>query len=603
MKLSKIYSNSEIFLPVNFNTNNKKEGLLNIIYAEAKAPENKNLDLHNLGKSLFIELLDFNLLKGITKFHFLHKHRSRFTGCKFYIEILLNSGKYMTICRSVDENTKISIKFHDIPNQDYTNLNKEDWDHYNVAFDNAKKIINSHLNLSIISPWDYRQGISYFLRTQNDYNDYFQIAKFSKGEDINWKPYIAHILGFDYKLLTNKYEIEKSIEQCSSEKELLNKNLKFKEEEFDKLNSIVNFETAELSQMNKQLNSFDFSEEEVKVNKKIAKEIEYKISLLNDKLYNINYDITQIQTSLKNKLHFDLSDIKKIYEEAKLYLPENLLTDYESLIDFNKQITKERNANLKKRLEILQIEADEIEQNINNLGQERKKCLAILKGENTFKKYKALQNEYSERKAKLLNDQQQLEYLKKMKVLTTKINKLKKSKISLENKLNKAIVKQSLIYKNIVKDFTEMAKKVFNKLVILSTRINQKGNLEFDISFKDNDSLLGKDTSESDGNTYKKILCVLFDLAILRQYYNQGFYHFVYHDGIFEALEPRKKEKLLEIIRESIDKYNIQYIFTALESDLPLNKEGNPIRFKDNEYILTLNDLGNEGRLFKMNEF
>lgn len=603
MKLSKIYSNSEIFLPVNFNTNNEKEGLLNIIYAEAKAPENKNLDLHNLGKSLFIELLDFNLLKGITKFHFLHKHRSRFTGCKFYIEILLNSGKYMTICRSVDENTKISIKFHDIPNQDYTNLNKEDWDHYNVAFDNAKKIINSHLNLSIISPWDYRQGISYFLRTQNDYNDYFQIAKFSKGEDINWKPYIAHILGFDYKLLTNKYEIEKSIEQCSSEKELLNKNLKFKEEEFDKLNSIVNFETAELSQMNKQLNSFDFSEEEVKVNKKIAKEIEYKISLLNDKLYNINYDITQIQTSLKNKLHFDLSDIKKIYEEAKLYLPENLLTDYESLIDFNKQITKERNANLKKRLKILQIEADEIEQNINNLGQERKKCLAILKGENTFKKYKALQNEYSERKAKLLNDQQQLEYLKKMKVLTTKINKLKKSKISLENKLNKAIVKQSLIYKNIVKDFTEMAKKVFNKLVILSTRINQKGNLEFDISFKDNDSLLGKDTSESDGNTYKKILCVLFDLAILRQYYNQGFYHFVYHDGIFEALEPRKKEKLLEIIRESIDKYNIQYIFTALESDLPLNKEGNPIRFKDNEYILTLNDLGNEGRLFKMNEF
>ena len=603
MKLSKIYSNSEIFLPVIFNTNNEKEGLLNIIYAEAKAPENKNLDLHNLGKSLFIELLDFNLLKGITKFHFLHKHRSRFTGCKFYIEILLNSGKYMTICRSVDENTKISIKFHDIPNQDYTNLNKEDWDHYNVAFDNAKKIINSHLNLSIISPWDYRQGISYFLRTQNDYNDYFQIAKFSKGEDINWKPYIAHILGFDYKLLTNKYEIEKSIEQCSSEKELLSKNLKFKEEEFDKLNSIVNFETAELSQMNKQLNSFDFSEEEVKVNKKIAKEIEYKISLLNDKLYNINYDITQIQTSLKNKLHFDLSDIKKIYEEAKLYLPENLLTDYESLIDFNKQITKERNANLKKRLEILQIEADEIEQNINKLGQERKKCLAILKGENTFKKYKALQNEYSERKAKLLNDQQQLEYLKKMKVLTTKINKLKKSKISLENKLNKAIVKQSLIYKNIVKDFTEMAKKVFNKLVILSTRINQKGNLEFDISFKDNDSLLGKDTSESDGNTYKKILCVLFDLAILRQYYNQGFYHFVYHDGIFEALEPRKKEKLLEIIRESIDKYNIQYIFTALESDMPLNKDGNPIRFKDNEYILTLNDLGNEGRLFKMNEF
>lgn len=603
MKLSKIYSNSDIFSPVLFNLNLDGENFLNVIFAEAKAPENKDLDLHNLGKSLFIDLIDFTLLKGVTKYHFLYKHKNRFSGCKFYLEVYLDSGKYLTICRGVDDNAKISLMLHDKRNQNFGNCEKENWNHYNISIENAKKIIDSYFNLSIIKPWDYRQGISYFLRTQSDYDDYFQISKFVKGEDSSWKPYIAHILGIDSKPLLDKYKVEKEIEQLISEKYALSQDLNFDEKEFDKLNSIVEIETSELNLMSNKLDSFDFSEEEIRINKNLSSNIEYKLSILNDKLYNVNYDIACIESDLKQKTSFNLNEIKKLYDEAQLYIPQDLLNDYESLLDFNKQITRERSANLKKRIEILKEEQQSLINDIEELGKQRKICMEILNGENSLKKYKLLQKEFSTRNTKLINYQNQLDKLKKIKNLTSRINNLKTEKISLEDKISYEQTNQSETYKSIIKDFTEMSRKVFNKLVILNTQINGAGNLDFVISFKDGDSALDKETSESEGNTYKKILCVLFDLAILRQYYNKGFYHFVYHDGIFEELEPRKKEKLLEIIKESVDKYNIQYILTVIQSDLPVDKAGEFIRFNSKEEVLVLNDLGDEGRLFKMKEF
>lgn len=605
MKLSKIYSNrKDIFEPIFFNTNTGvEEQLLNVIFAEALDPLNAEKDLHNLGKSILIELLDFVLLKGASTHHFLIKHKNKFKEFKFYLEIQLNSGKYLTINRNVEENTKISIMLHEQPDQDFSNAEKEDWNHANIAIDNAKSIVDSHLNLEKVKPWDYRQGITYFLRSQQDYNDYFQISKFIKGQDANWKPYIAHILGLDDSLIREKYNIESEIEKLTNEKISLNNDVMFNEDEYDKLNSTIEISTDELNKMALNLDEFNFSEEELKINKILAKDIEINISTKNNYLFNINYDIEQINQSLKNKISFDLKSIKKVYEEASLIFPEDLLNDYESLIEFNKKISKERTTGLGKRLKELEAEKALITSEIKDLGIKRKECLKILNGENSIKKYKALQNEYSNKNATLMNYKNQLSKLKQIIKLGNSINELKSKKIQLETKINESLQNQPETYKNIVKDLSALGKRVFNKPIILSTKTNTSGNLEFNITFKDGESILSNDTSESDGTSYKKILCVLFDLAILRQYAKEGFYHFVYHDGIFETLERRKKDKLLEVIRETVKKYNIQYILTIIETDLPRDEEDNKIYFDENEVILKLSDLGERGRLFKMSEF
>ena len=70
----------------------------------------------------------------------------------------------------------------------------------------AQESAYSYLDLKVISPWSYRKGVSYFLRTQYDYQDYFQIQKFMNGPHIEWKPYLANLLGFNFKPIKEKYE-------------------------------------------------------------------------------------------------------------------------------------------------------------------------------------------------------------------------------------------------------------------------------------------------------------------------------------------------------------------------------------------------------------
>ena len=100
------------------------------------------------------------------------------------------------------------------------------------------------------------------------------------------------------------------------------------------------------------------------------------------------------------------------------------------------------------------------------------------------------------------------------------------------------------------------------------------------------------------------MLCALFDLAVLKALEDKPFYHFVYHDGVFEGLANPMKVRLLELLRETVSSGRIQYIFSIIDTDLPRTiDDGVQIRFDSSEVILELNDKGNEGRLFKMPPF
>jgi uncharacterized protein YydD (DUF2326 family) len=107
-------------------------------------------------------------------------------------------------------------------------------------------------------------------------------------------------------------------------------------------------------------------------------------------------------------------------------------------------------------------------------------------------------------------------------------------------------------------------------------------------------------SSQSEGTSYKKLICALFDLTLLKVYEDAPFFHFVYHDGIMEGLDDRKKIALLAVVREQSNQKN-QYIL--IDSDIPRDARGQRIEFAEDEIVLRLHDEGAEGRLFKMQEF
>ena len=123
---------------------------------------------------------------------------------------------------------------------------------------------------------------------------------------------------------------------------------------------------------------------------------------------------------------------------------------------------------------------------------------------------------------------------------------------------------------------------------------NNQGNIEFKVEVASENEI--DYTAAGKGNTYQKVLCISFDLAVLVAYNKNSFYRFVYHDGALEGLDNRKKINFIKLVKEYCIKYNLQYIFTSIEHDIPVEILNT---FKDEEICLTLNDSGEKGKLFE----
>ncbi|MCP5049137.1 MAG: DUF2326 domain-containing protein, partial [bacterium] len=189
MKLVKIYTNGKPFHNTRFNPG------FNVILGEPKEKKDNTKDTHNLGKTLLIYVIDFLLLKKTDKNHVFVKHRDIFKGYEFYLEIKLNSGKFLVTRRGIDNQSKISFKLNSSELEGFDQDLR--WDHENVPFKKAVTILDGYLAFDVAPTWQYRKSISYFLRTQQDFQDVFQLAKYNKGPHREWKPFLFDMLGFD----------------------------------------------------------------------------------------------------------------------------------------------------------------------------------------------------------------------------------------------------------------------------------------------------------------------------------------------------------------------------------------------------------------------
>lgn len=602
MKLIRLYSNRpSVFAPIQFNGVSNAD--LSVVFARITRPKDSSRDSHNLGKTTLISLIDFMLLKEVSESNsFLIKHLDRFVDFTFYIELLTPDNSFVSVKRSVEAATRISLKRSDKDIPDLTLAGEDDWDHYEVALDTARDILDSYLNLSVITPWGYRKGVSYFLRTQADYQDYFQISKFQKGQDSQWKPYLAHLLKLNSDNIERKYALDGEIEGLERKKQERQAEVQIEEDDSSRFEALLAVKKSELTTLSDQLDAFDFSEEESRVNKEVVDQVERRIATLNDQLYKHTYDITQMQESLAQRVEFRLDAVKKIYEETATYLPAEMLRDYAELVTFNKKLTHERNVLLRQQVKTLEAEAVEMRSELESLNNKRMEYLRILHNADTFKKFKALQKILSEQQALVTYMEGQIERLGRVRDIARQIRKLELERQEVINQITTDVESPGSTSKQISVEFHNLVRRVLDLDGQFYVTLNKSSNLEFKIDTK----LPTKNapvSSQSEGTSYKKLLCALFDLALLIVMAEQPFYHFVYHDGILEGLDTRKRKVLLDLLREVATKYKIQYIMSAIDSDLPRDEKDKRIEFPSKEIVLPLSDQGTKGRLFRMDEF
>lgn len=595
MKLSRLYSSKpSLFEPVDFTAG------LNVVMAEIRLPENRGKDTHNLGKTTLGRLLDYGLLMGRDVRFFLFKHLDLFKDFVFFLEIGLEDTSHVTIRRSVGEATKISFKRHQAGHQDFSTLPLSEWDHQDVAFERAKELLDGLLDWRALKPWSFRKGMGYLLRSQDDFRDVFHLRKFASAH-ADWKPFLAHVLGFDAQLVAKHYEKGEQLAEKEAAAQTIKNELGGSIEDISKIEGLLLLKQKEAEKKQKLLDAFDFRAQDKDRTKNLVEDIDGRIAALNAERYSLNQNRKKILASLEeDQILFNPDEAQRLFEEAGVLFKEQIKKDFQQLIAFNKAITDERRTYLQEERVEIEAELQRVNAELNSLGKKRSEALAFLSGTDVFGKYKQVSDEMVSLRADITSLERQRGFLHRLQELRAKIRTLGEERGHLQTRIEADVEKQNSdqgsLFSGIRLFFSEIVEEVINRKALLSVSPNREGHLEFKAEILDES---GNATSADLGHTYRKLLCIAFDLAVLRAHLDAKFPRFVYHDGVFESLDDRKKENLLSVIRRYAE-LGLQPVITLIDSDLPARSPEDGSMFAQEEIVLLLHDENDQGRLFKM---
>ncbi len=588
MKLQRLYCDQpELFGPIDFH-----EGL-NVVLGEIRQPLRSELDTHNLGKSLLARVIDYCLLKQKNKreFPFAQEALRAFV---FFLEVRVQTGGHVTIRRAVDPGSKVSFMRHQDARQDFSTVDDDSWHHANVAFEKAKELLDGYLGLHAASPWAFRNVVGFSLRSQKDYDEPFKLAKYA-GRHAEWKPLLGHILGLDGQVFQDHYDTALDVASKVAEESRLVVELQGLDNK-DRLRSLIQIQEREITRYQTALDAYNFELADKEIDRGLLEELEGEIAQLNSERFYYGSAKRRTEEALGQEVKVDLKGIRSVFEQARVYFGGQIVKEFEDLIAFNKAISAERTSYLREELAEIEGSLAMIGSKLTDLNQKRAEALALLRDVETFEKYKQLSQEMVGRRAKLERLRLQFSAVDELDQVRGELADLRHRQDDLAQKLRDTIDGAGERYAAIRARFDEIILAVVNVHAALYTRINDSGNPEFQVELLDAE---GQPTQQSEGNTYGRLLCVAFDMAVQYAYRDDAFPHFVYHDGVLETLDKRKKLNLIEVMRSQAAT-GLQQIITVIDSELPELPDGTTFAFEDHEIVLTLHDEGRTGRLFRM---
>lgn len=593
MLLHRLYSNRpHVFQPIVFN-----EGL-SVVVAEIRIPENRELDTHNLGKTTVGELLDFCLLKGKDPSFFLFKHPELFENFTFFLEVILPDDTYLTIGRRVDPGSRIEMTRTRHSVMDANELAEDDWDHYDLAFERARDLLDGYLAFETLKPWRFRKLVGYLIRSQQDYQQVFQLGKFS-GKHIDWKPFVAHLLGFPAQPAIDLYEKKAQLDETTSRLATLNQEWSGDDADPSLLDGLIAVKRRQVEEQQATLDSFNFNDADRATTEEVVERVEREIVSLNEERYQLQQLTQQLESSLERRtIVFKPEAAAKLFEEAGVLFAEQLSKDFDQLIDFNRAIADERRTALQEQLDAARNRITQLDDELEPLNEQRAASLEYLRDSDALSKYKDLSRRLTKASAELstLESRREaaarlVELRQQRRELTDEFNRLQ---TSVEEMMSEMSSDESSQFAHIRRYFTEIINSVLGANAVLAMNVNSQGGIDFRAEFVGDTGIA---TSGDRGTSYKKLLCIAFDLAVLRAHLDERFPRFVFLDGAFEQLEARKQERLLAVFRDYAQ-IGLQPVVTALDSDLP--SQGNTSLVAEADVVLQLHDEGDNGRLFRM---
>lgn len=569
MYLEKIYSEPEGL----FQTTRFRNGL-NIVYGQKEEQSPKD-SLNSIGKSTFLDLIDFCLLSSYQKNHnprlFAAKHLM--LGFDIVLEFSINEIKYI-IKRNV-ENPNIAEfgKFGD--------------EIKIYSIDNLKEVFAVLIFKTKNYPgkfnikW-FRQLISFYIKIQK-----FKQAKFldpikyiSELSEVQLNIFHFYLLGLDnsipfklFKYRTDQKGLETSlieIKRYAEEKYDL-KNLKDTQNEINRLK-------VEIDKLEIAISRFELGEQYSDAESEANKLTES----IKSNLYQSFVDREKIKSYEESFLLPEKVNIRRItsmYKQVSEDLSLKIKKTIQEAIAFRNELSNSRKEFISNEIDRLKKIIKEREEILKELEEKRTKLFYFLSAKEAISDLTEAFFNLSDKKTKLSelesNTKVLFDLTRELNEIETEINKLKNESLNYIDSIS-----------NLIADFYKNFNDVYNAIYIgnnefsrfsITQNLKKDSLIEIDISLPD---MFGK--GKNQGRT------LIYDLSILISNIinTENFPRFLIHDGIFDGVDKAHFVSVCEFIDGFVNVgKKIQYITTINEEGTLTADKFGDIDHVDPKYI------------------
>lgn len=557
MILKKLYTDpAKFFEPIEFVNG------INFIYAhrDLKVQKDKDGTLNNLGKSSFLDLIDFCLGADFDNTHsprlYLALQEELLLGLTIFLEFEIENVIYI-VSRSFNSPKIMGLK---IGNKKTIYKKAEE----------IKALLFQHIF--------YRPGYSGiaeagWLRSLLPF--YIKILKYRKAEYpdpfyyLDFKN-ITALLQFHLFLLNINNSHFVSLLHLNQQ---IKKNRAFETENRERVMGIYGFKKfnqAEnrLNQMNNELEdlkekliTFHFAKTQ-QINADNANEISKKINDLTLKNYLDRQKIDSYKESIKDNYSIRLSDVEKLYNETNELFGAQIKKTLDDAINFKKLLHESRKAFVDKEIETLTANINSHTNEINDLDESRAEIYSILSTANSVKNYTDSRNLFDSKlkEASILEEQ-----INSSKYYTLEIAKLTED-------LDKLITSILSFRDSIIPQEREISRLIQS----IHSEIYPKTPLQHVFSFATDskiDSVMKMNILEGgkkQGKGFNKVRTLIYDLSVLFYSIDKNYSapRFIIHDGVFDGVDRAKSIETIDFLDKKIaEGKKFQYIVT-------LNDEG-----------------------------
>lgn len=401
----------------------------------------------------------------------------------------------------------------------------------------------------------------------------------------------CYLLGIDIDLVVAKKELrDRQMAAAATEKAIKSDPL-FRQYYLGKNDAELDVADLEyqISMLEKEISEFKVSNNYHELELE-ADEKSYQKKELENKRVLVSNHIKNIEDSEKETDKVKEEKLLKIYEAAKVEIPEMIKKSLDEVTKFHGELLETRNARLRKELARHKSELKEIDTQITSLGKRMDELLDYLNSHGALEEYVALTKQLSS----LQNDLNRIqEYQKILKAYRDTKLDIRASMIEQDKSADAYLEEENAYLDNLKNSYWNYAKRFYPKkksgLVI---RNNLGENmLRYTLEARIEDD-------SSDGVNEVRMFC--FDWLLLNC--QKSKIKFVAHDSrMFANMDPRQRETLFRIAFETCKTTDFQYICSVNEDALlsfeSMMTEEEYQDIVNSNIILELNDDAPESKL------